>query len=413
MKKTIKFSKLFGVMVFVSSALIISGIVGFFTKGINFGIDFQAGFIEKVRFAPSAFILTYNGEKNIQVAQSSQSIDVTVISTDSENRVYSFRYGEYPTVGQFIEALQQQIDGIKVNLLANSDTALQSVFITSETSRVTEEPFRVHYIPEQIQPIDADEVRHALASIPSVSVQQIGEARDRTFQIRLPDNGTYTNANAELRALINTALVNAYEADNFAVLSTDFVGSRFSGSLARQAVLLVVGALFLIFFYALVRFRWTFALGAVLALVHDVLIMLTFIVWTQMEFNSTTIAAILTIVGYSINDTVVVFDRIRENIRLNPKLSLIEVLDLAQTEVLSRTIITTVTTMLAAISLYIFTSGSMKDFALALLVGMTSGVYSTIYIAGACITFFSGKKQAGELALGKEEKKAHLSEVTV
>ena len=413
MKKTIKFSKLFGVMVLVSSALIISGLVGLFTKGINFGIDFQAGFIEKVRFAPSAFILTYNGEKNIQVAQSSQSIDVTVISTDSENRVYSFRYGEYPTVGQFIEALQQQIDGIKVNLLAKADTALQSVFITSEISRVTAEPFRVHYIPEQIQPIDADEVRHALASIPSVSVQQIGEARDRTFQIRLPDNGTYTNANAELRALINTALVNAYEADNFAVLSTDFVGSRFSGSLARQAVLLVVGALFLIFFYALVRFRWTFALGAVLALVHDVLIMLTFIVWTQMEFNSTTIAAILTIVGYSINDTVVVFDRIRENIRLNPKLSLIEVVYLAQTEVLSRTIITTVTTMLAAVSLYIFTTGTMKDFALALLVGMTSGVYSTIYIAGACITFFSGKKQAGDLLLGKEEKKAHLSEVTV
>ena len=412
MKKTIKFSKLFGVMVVLSTALIISGIVGLFTKGINFGIDFQAGFIEKVRFAPSAFILTYNGEKNIQVAQSSQSIDVTVISVDSENRVYSFRYGEYPTVGQFIEALQQQIDGIKVNLLAKADTALQSVFITSEISRVTAEPFRVHYIPEQIQPIDADEVRHALASIPSVSVQQVGESRDRTFQIRLPDNGTYTNANAELRALINTALVNAYEADNFAVLSTDFVGSRFSGSLARQAVLLVVGALFLIFIYALVRFRWTFALGAVLALVHDVLIMITFIVWSQMEFNSTTIAAILTIVGYSINDTVVVFDRIRENIRLNPKLTLVDVLDLAQTEVLTRTIITTVTTMLAAISLYAFTSGSMKDFALALLVGMTSGVYSTIYIAGACITFFSGTKSVGELTLGST-KKAHLPEVTV
>ena len=322
MKKTIKFSKLFAVMVVLSSALIISGIVGFFTKGINFGIDFQAGFIEKVRFAPTAFILTYDGEKNIQVAQSSQGIDITVISVDTENKVVSFKYTEYPTVGQFIEAIQQQIDGVKVKALAKTDTALQSVFITSETSRLTTEPFRAHYIPEQIQPIDADEVRHALASIPSVSVQQVGESRDRVFQIRLPDNGTYTNANAELRALINTALVAAYEADNFAVLSTDFVGSRFSGSLARQAVLLVIGALFLIFIYALVRFRWTFALGAVLALVHDVLIMITFIVWTQMEFNSTTIAAILTIVGYSINDTVVVFDRIRENIRLNPKLAL-------------------------------------------------------------------------------------------
>ena len=412
MKKTIRFSKLFAVMVVVSSALIVSGIVGLFTKGINFGIDFQAGFIEKVRFAPSAFILTYNGEKNIQVAQNSQGIDVTVISVDTENKVISFKYTEYPTVRQFIEAIQQQVDGIKAKILAESDTALQSVFITSETSRVTAEPFRVHYIPAQIQPIDADEVRHALASIPSVSVQQVGEVHERTFQIRLPDNGTYTNANAELRALINGALVAAYESDNFAVLSTDFVGSRFSGSLARQAVLLVIGALFLIFIYALVRFRWTFALGAVLALVHDVLIMITFIVWSQMEFNSTTIAAILTIVGYSINDTVVVFDRIRENIRLNPKLALVDVLDLAQTEVLSRTVITTVTTMLAAISLYIFTSGSMKDFAMALLVGMTSGVYSTIYIAGACITFFSGKKRAGELALGSE-KKASISEVTV
>ena len=412
MKKTVKFSKLFGVMVVVSCALVISGIVGLFTKGINFGIDFQAGFIEKVRFAPSAFILTYSGEKNIQVAQNSQGIDVTVISVDTENKVVPFKYTEYPTVGQFIEAVQQQIDGVKAKMLAKADTALQSVFITSETSRLTTEPFRVHYIPDQIQPIDADEVRHVLASVPSVSVQQVGESRDRVFQIRLPDNGTYANANAELRALINTALVAAYETDNFAVLSTDFVGSRFSGSLARQAILLVIGALFLIFIYALIRFRWSFALGAVLALIHDVLIMITFIVWTQMEFSSTTIAAILTIVGYSINDTVVVFDRIRENIRLNPKLALVDVLDLAQTEVLSRTIITTITTMLAAISLYVFTSGSMKDFALALLVGMISGVYSTIYIAGACITFFSGKKRAGELALGTEKKVA-FPEVTV
>ena len=411
MKKTIKFSKLFGVMVVVS-CVVISGIAGLFTKGINFGIDFQAGFIEKVRFAPSAFILTYDGEKNIQVAQNSQGIDVTVISVDTENKVVSFKYTDYSTVGQFIEAIQQQIEGVKANTLAKADTVLQSVFITSETSRVTKEPFRVHYIPEQIQPIDADEVRHALASVPSVSVQQVGEARDRTFQIRLPDNGAYANANAELRALINTALAAAYEADNFAVLSTDFVGSRFSGSLARQAVVLVIMALFLIFIYALVRFRWTFALGAVLALVHDVLIMITFIVWTQMEFNSTTIAAILTIVGYSINDTVVVFDRIRENIRLNPKLAVVDVLDLAQTEVLSRTIITTVTTMLAAVSLYVFTSGSMKDFALALLVGMTSGVYSTIYIAGACITFFSGKKRAGELTLGGAKKRP-IAGVTV
>lgn len=410
MKRIIKFSKLFIAMVIVSSAVVISGIVGYFSKGINFGIDFQAGFIEKVRFAPSAFILTYEGEKNVQVRQDAEGIDITLISVDAENKILSFSYADYPEIGSFIDEVQK-IEGLKVKTLANRTTALNSVFITSETSRVSAEPFRVYYIPAQIQPIDADEVRHALASIPSVAVQQVGEAHDRVFQIRLPDNGTYENASAELRALVTTALVNAYEADNFAVLSTDFVGSRFSGTLGRQAVWLVLGALLLIFVYALVRFRWNFALGAVLALIHDVLIMFTFIIWYRMEFNSTTIAAILTIVGYSINDTVVVFDRIRENIRLNPKLPLVEVLDRAQTEVLGRTIITTVTTALAAISLYAFTAGSMKDFALALIVGMISGIYSTIYIAGACITFTSGKKLAGDLLIGK--KKTTVAGVTV
>jgi len=120
MKKTVKFSKLFTVMVALSSALIVSGVVGYFTKGINFGIDFQAGFIEKVRFAPSAFILTYEGEKNIQVTQNSQGIDMTVISVDSENKVLTFKYTDYPSIGEFIEAVRQQIDGIKVKTLAQS-----------------------------------------------------------------------------------------------------------------------------------------------------------------------------------------------------------------------------------------------------------------------------------------------------
>ncbi|MGP1454407.1 MAG: protein translocase subunit SecF [Treponema sp.] len=403
MKRIIRFSKLFTLMVVCSSIIVISGIVGYFTRGINFGIDFQAGFIEKVQFAPTAFSITYSGEKNIQIAQNKEEIYLTVISVDSNNKVLSFKYTDYPDVGSFIAEVQK-VEGVKVTLLADAALPLREVFISTEVSRLSNEPFRVHFIPAQIAPITPDELRLALASIPSVSVQQIGETHERTFQIRLPDNGTYTNANVELRALIQNALEAAYKIDNFMVLSTDFVGSRFSNSLARQAVLLVLGAMALIFCYTLVRFRWNFALGAVLALCHDVLIMLAFVVWTQMEFNSTTIAAILTIVGYSINDTVVVFDRIRENIRLNPKLTLVEVLDIAQTEVLSRTIITTVTTMLAVVSLYIFTDGSMKDFALALLVGMISGVYSTIYIAGACITFSSGKKLAEELFIGSNTK---------
>ncbi len=403
MKRCIKFSKLFVTMIVISAAIITSGLFGFFTRGINYGIDFQAGFIEKVCFAPTAFTLTYRGGKDIRLSQSGQGIDITVISVDTENKVYSFKYADYGTVGEFVEGLKE-IEQITVDLRADETIALADVFVSTEIPRLSAEPFRVHFIPKNTPPIEADEVRNVLSSVPSASVQQVGDAQERVFQIRLPDNGTYTNANAELRALIRDALVDGYGLDNFAVLGTDFVGSRFSGALARQAFLLVIGALVLIFIYALTRFRWNFALGAVLAIIHDVFIMLAFVVWTGMEFNSTTIAAILTIVGYSINDTVVVFDRIRESIRLNPKLLVVEVLDIAQTEVLPRTIITTVTTMLAAMALYSFTGGSMKDFAFALLVGMVSGVYSTIYIAGACIVFSSGKKRAGDVLLGRNKQ---------
>jgi preprotein translocase subunit SecF len=111
-----------------------------------------------------------------------------------------------------------------------------------------------------------------------------------------------------------------------------------------------------------------------------------------MEFNTTTIAAILTILGYSINDTIVIFDRIRETRRIYPNDNFVDILDRALTETLSRTIITTATTMLAVVSLYVFTTGSMKDFALALLVGMVSGVYSTIWIASGFVNFWEVQK---------------------
>jgi preprotein translocase subunit SecF len=116
--------------------------------------------------------------------------------------------------------------------------------------------------------------------------------------------------------------------------------------------------------------------------------MVAFIAWTRMEFNTTTIAAILTILGYSINDTIVIFDRIRETRHIYPGDHFENVLNRSITETLSRTFITTLTTMLAVLSLYIFTSGSMKDFALALLVGMVSGVYSTIFIACGFVNFW-------------------------
>ena len=162
----------------------------------------------------------------------------------------------------------------------------------------------------------------------------------------------------------------------------------------------------LIWLYATIRFKWDFALGAVIAIFHDALIMLVFIIWTQMEFTSLTLAALLTIIGYSINDTIVVFDRVRENIKSVKCKTMVEMLDLSQTENFGRTVITTITTMLAVASLYIFASGSIKDFALALLVGMVSGVYSTIFIAGAFVSATRKNWKPSD-----EEKKSQVTEI--
>ncbi len=389
MKKIIKFSSAFLPMVVISSLLIITGLVGLATKGINLGIDFQAGFIEKVRIAPTAMNLSYRGTQSVVVNVDPVGLEVVSTGVGSDNQSWLFSFAEYPTLSDMVAALTT-VPGVAVAVTAPAETPSSALFASSDSlNRLSEMPYRLHYVPSGAQPLSTDDVRAVLGSYAGASVQVLGDPADRMFQIRLRDDGTDPDANNTLRAGVKAALVQAFGEEGVAVISTDFVGSRFSQSLAKQAVWLVLATLGLIMVYASIRFRWDFALGAVLAITHDALIMIAFVVWTQMEFNSITIAAIMTIIGYSINDTIVVFDRIRENMRLNPGMNITDLLNLSQTETLGRSIITTVTTMLAVLALFIFTTGDMKNFALALLVGMTSGVYSTIIIASAFISFVS------------------------
>lgn len=395
MKKTIKFSKLFLPLSMLSIAIIISGIIGLQAVGINLGIDFQAGFIEKVRIAPPALEMTYSGSKTITVDQSATAVSLVITGIGSDNETVRYPYTEYAVVGDFERAVSS-IPGITVSVSAPASYPLSKLFTDfGSSARLSTRPFRFHYIPEGSAAIDSDDIREAISRFPSAAVQVLGNPENRAFQIRLRDDGTDPNASATLREGLSDALSDAFGKDNIALIGTDFVGSRFSKTLASQAVWLVLGTLLLIMAYATIRFRWDFAIGAVLAIMHDSLIMVAFIVFTRMEFNSITIAAILTIIGYSINDTVVVFDRIRENMKLHPELKTVDILDLSQTEVLGRTIITTVTTLLAVFSLFFFTTGDMKNFALALIVGMTSGVYSTIFITGSFISFVSRFRKDG------------------
>ena len=383
MKKVFRFNKMYIPFVIMSVLLIAGGIFGYCTIGINYGIDFKPGLIQEVRIAPSAIFLTYEGNTAVSVQASTAGVAVVVSGIGSDNTTYNFYYGQYPTVAELVSALNT-VEG--VTAVANVSGSLPSagMFTASDISNVlSDRPYALYRSYEELATID--DVRVALASIPEADVKESGNGLEKGFQVRIGDDGSDKDVSSKNKALINNALTRAFDKDNVVVVKTDFIGATLSASLVRNTAYLVLGTLFLIWIYAAFRFKWDFALGAVIAIIHDALIMVTFVVWTQMEFTSLSIAAILTVVGYSINDTVVVLDRVRENVRLGRSKIFKEILNISLSECLSRTLITTITTLLAIISLYVFTTGQMKDFALLLIVGMISGVYSTIYIASAFI----------------------------
>ncbi len=225
-----------------------------------------------------------------------------------------------------------------------------------------------------------EDIRAALSGIGGVSVKKIGSSSGDNYQIRA---GVKESEGGK----ITEALVNKYGEGNVEVLKTDFIGSSMSSSLARQSIFLLLGTMLLIWIYATIRFHWDFALGAIVALIHDICVMFTFITWSQLEFSTTTLAAVLTIVGYSINATVVILDRVRYNLPLMEVKTFKDLLDQSLSDTLVRSIITTATTLFAVLALYFFTSGSVKDFALAMTVGLVSGCYSSIFISSGFISF--------------------------
>ncbi|MEX0852576.1 MAG: protein translocase subunit SecF [Bauldia sp.] len=185
-------------------------------------------------------------------------------------------------------------------------------------------------------------------------------------------------------------------ADTVEFRRVETVGPRVSGELARNGTIALVVTLLAILAYIWFRFEWQFAIGAIIATSHDVLMTLGFFVVAQLDFNLSSIAAILTIVGYSLNDTVVVYDRIRENLRKYKKMSLVELLDRSVNETLSRTTQTSLTTVLALLALFFFGGEVIRSFVAAMIFGVVIGTYSSIYIAAPLLIYF--KLRPGQAA---------------
>ena len=224
----------------------------------------------------------------------------------------------------------------------------------------------------------------------SALIQTYGS--DDVALIRLKRQPGGNEAQTAAMNAVTEALTNAPEA--YTIRDRAVIGPKVSEELKRDGTLAVTVAVLAVLVYIWFRFEWQFGVGAVIALVHDVLLTVGFFAITRLEFNLSIIAALLTIVGYSLNDTVVVYDRIRENIRKYRKKSVEEVLNLSLNQTLSRTVMTSVTTLLALVALYVFGTESIRGFTAAMIWGVVIGTYSSIFVASPVLLILKLDREA-------------------
>lgn len=244
---------------------------------------------------------------------------------------------------------------------------------------------------------DLARVRQAIGG--DAVVQNYGPVANREVMVRVRRTGAEQGgdlsqeADAVVSKLGNAAL------GNFKVIGTEIVGPVVGEQLKRQGLLATVLALGGILVYIALRFQLSFAIGAVVATLHDLFVCLAFLAFFRYDLTLNVIAGLLTITGYSVNDTIVVFDRVRENMRGMRRDNLTHIVNVAVNQTLSRTVITAGTTLLSVLALYLFGGEVLKGFAFTMLVGIISGTYSTVFIAAAIAIMFQGRKPVkGQMA---------------
>ena len=219
-----------------------------------------------------------------------------------------------------------------------------------------------------------------------ISLQEFGTPTDVLVRVQRQEGDE--EAQIAAIAAISSTLGDAYD-----IRRTEFVGPTVGAELAEKGMLAVACALLAIMVYIWFRFEWQFSIAAILALAHDVLSTVGLFALTSFEFNLATVAAILTIAGYSINDTVVVFDRVRENLRRYKSYEIEDIINKSLNETLSRTVMTSFTTLLALLAITIFGGAVLRDFALAMIWGVLIGTYSSVFVAVGFLSRFDIRHQ--------------------
>ena len=228
-----------------------------------------------------------------------------------------------------------------------------------------------------------------------VSVKKFGNEKD--FLVKFENKDNKKNIIEEIKSNLDKSFSNNYD-----FRRVENVGPKVSAELLKSGVIAISLSLALMLIYIWIRFEWQFSLGAILALFHDVIVTLGVFSLFSLEINLSIIAAVLTIVGYSMNDTVVIFDRVRENLRKYSDIKIFELTNISINETLSRTIITSATTLLALLAIYFFGGEILKGFSLAMILGVIFGTYSSIYIANTVLVRL---RVSQKTVLREDEKK--------
>ena len=245
------------------------------------------------------------------------------------------------------------------------------------------------------EPVTEGQVRDAVGGVVDESVvQQYGDPGSNEILIRLPQGGPEVGTSLEEGANAVVAALEQSAVGGFTVIGQELVGPRIGEELQRRGINAFVFAMLGILVYVAFRFRFSFAVGAIIAVVHDILITLSLLTFFGFDLSLNVVAAMLTITGYSVNDSIVVFDRVRENLRRMRRDAFDKLVNASINQTLSRTIITSGTTAFAVLALFLFGGEVLRGFAFTMFVGVLSGTYSTIFIAAAAAIVISERRAA-------------------
>ncbi len=381
--KVIHFNKVGIPMLILSLLVIAGGFVGTaLNGGFTLGIDFLSGINMRLQVAEKSLKVSYTGSERAVINISEGVLGVDIIREGGlVKEEHLFVLADYADVSALSSAVSA-VEGIVIEAVGNTALPASSLIGLNYATDLNTDGMVLNSLnSDKNNFVDIADIRSTLKPLGNIQIQTVGKALNQEFIIRMQDKDAAKDFNITASSSIMKLLEDKYGVSNIVIKQTDYVGPKFSQSMGYQSVTLACFALFLILAYIWFRFKLAYAVSAVLALMHDVLVMIGIIGTLRIEVDTVTIAAVLTIIGYSINDTIVIFDRIRENQNLLRDKDFVNVVNISITQSLSRTIITSLTTLLAVIAIYVFGSGMIKVFAFNLIIGVTVGTYSSIFIA--------------------------------